>query len=137
MPLRYVYNNGKEYDFKTGFEAGIFIFPLLKNNNNQLSVVSNGAAFYLSPRTVHSQLVDLYLLDKPSKYFKLVHTEENLFVANLKQQGMGVGSFIYYQGFQGPIKIWQVSYPANMKVNQTYLETTIPPELDQVVSGEY
>jgi asparagine N-glycosylation enzyme membrane subunit Stt3 len=137
MPLRYVYNNGKEYDFETGFDAGIFIFPLLKNVNNQLSVVSNGAAFYLSPRTVHTQLVDLYLLNKPSKYFKLVHTEENLFVENLKQQGTNIGSFVYYQGFQAPIKIWEVSYPANMKVNQTYLETTTPPELDQAVLGEY
>jgi asparagine N-glycosylation enzyme membrane subunit Stt3 len=137
MPLRYVFNNGKEYDFQTGYDAGIFIFPLLNNVNNQLSVVSNGAAFYLSPRTVHSQLVELYLMNKQSSYFKLAHTEENLFIENLKQQGLNVGSFVYYQGFQAPIKIWEVSYPANMKVNQTYLETATPPGVDQAVEGEY
>jgi asparagine N-glycosylation enzyme membrane subunit Stt3 len=137
MPLRYAYSGGKEYDFKTGLEAGIFIFPLLKNNNNKLSVVSNGAAFYLSSRTIHSQLAELYLMNKPSKYFKLVHTEQNLFVDNLKQQGLDVGNFIYYQGFQAPIKIWEVSYPAGMKVDPAFLETVGPKEVDQAVEGEY
>ena len=137
MPLKYVYSNGKEYNFNTGLEAGIFIFPRLDNVNSKLSVVSNGAAFYLSPRTIHSQLAELYLMNKQSNYFKLVHTEENLFVENLKQQGLNVGSFIYYQGFQAPIKIWEVSYPSNMKVDSVYLELVPPADVTAVVEGEY
>jgi asparagine N-glycosylation enzyme membrane subunit Stt3 len=137
MPLRYVYTNGKEYDFNSGLEAGIFIYPRLDETSGKISVVSNGAAFYLSPRTIHSQLAELYLIGKQSDYFKLVHTEDNLFVENLKQQGLNIGNFVYYQGFQAPIKIWKVSYPSNMKINPIYLETTIPAELDQTDKGEY
>jgi hypothetical protein len=138
MPLRYVYNsNGEEYDFKEGLEAGIFIFPLLNNNNNQINIVPNGAAFYLSPRTVHSKTIELYLRDKKSDYFKLAHTEANLFIESLRTQGASIGNFIYYQGFQGPIKIWEISYPSNMKVNPEYLELTTPAEFDQVIEGEY
>jgi asparagine N-glycosylation enzyme membrane subunit Stt3 len=137
MPLRYVYDGGKEYDFNDGLDAGIFVYPLLNNENNNLNIIQRGAAFYLSPRTVHSRVVELYLINKKSDYFKLVHTEDNLFIESLKQQGLNAGDFIYYQGFQAPIKIWQVSYPSGMSVNPEYLKITIPPEFDTVIEGEY
>ena len=138
MPLRYIYINGKLHDFGSGINAGIFTFPRIDvNANGQASVVPDGAAFYLSNRTIDSELVRLYLFDEDSSYFKLVHTEDNLFITDLKSQGIDSGEFVYYQGFQGPIKIWSVSYPSNIKLNATYLNTTYPPELQNVISGEY
>ncbi len=137
-PLRYVYTNGKLYDFKTGINAGIFTFPEISTGSDgNLGVVENGAAFYLSKRTVNSELAKLYLFGEKSDYFKLVHIEDNLIVAELKTQRTDLGDFVYYQGFQGPIKIWEVNYPADMKLNQDYLSTDYPEEIAGIIPGEY
>jgi hypothetical protein len=139
-PLRYIYTNKKLQDFGMGIDAGIFIFPSLSiTQNNQISVKEKGAAFYLSSRVIHTQLVKLYLFNETSTYFKLTHSEDNLIVADLKKQGMDLGEFVYYPlagGFQGPIKIWDISYPNNMQLNSTYLETSLPDELDSTTFGE-
>ncbi len=137
MPLKYIYLNGKEYIFNSGFDAGIYIFPRIDQTNGKLRIVANGAAFYLSERTIHSNLVNFYLFNKQSDYFKLVHSEDNLFVKNMKQQGMNVGDFVYYQGLQGPIKIWQISYPSDEKLNKMYLDINSPAYIDTIVPGQY
>jgi hypothetical protein len=66
-----------------------------------------------------------------------VHTEDNLLIDSIKSQGAVVGDFVYYQGLQGPIKIWGITYPAGIKLNPDYLNTTYPPELAKVTSGAY
>ncbi len=127
IPLRYAYYKNKLYDFGSGLDAGIFIYPkadITRDNNIRINEI--GALYYLSKRTIHSNLINLYLFDKKSEYFKLVHTESNLIVENLRQQGQDMGEFIYYQGFQGPIKIWEINYPENIKPNQEYLLKTYP-----------
>ena len=136
--LRYLYLNNNLIDFNSGIEAGIFIFPRVDLTNGQYSLNNIGAAFYLSPRVVNSNLARLYLFDQNSDNFKLVHTESNLFVDNLKQQGINAGEFVYFQGFQGPIKIWEIKYPAGIESNQEYLSTDYPNKvLDIAVPGEY
>ncbi len=138
MPLRYIYSDGKLYDFNSGFDAGIYIFPRIDTSSDgKMSAVKNGAAFYLSERTINSELVKLYLFGENSNYFKLVHTEDSIFVDSLNTQGASLGNFVYYQGLQGPIKIWQISYPANQKLNETYLNTDYPAELETVKPGVY
>ncbi len=137
MPLRYVYINDKLYDFETGLDAGIFTYPKVDYQNGQLSVDKKGAAFYLSERVVHTELARLYLFNEKSDYFKLVHTEPNLIIDDIARQGLDLGDFIYYQGFQGPIKIWQINYPSDIKLNSTYLSTAFPPEFEKVMPGEY
>ena len=97
-----------------------------------------GAAMFFSRRTIHSQMVNLYLFSKESDYFKLVHSEESAFVENVKQQGLNIGEFVYYQGFHGPIKIWEISYPSDIELNPEYLERKFPDsELYAVTPGEY
>jgi asparagine N-glycosylation enzyme membrane subunit Stt3 len=137
MPLRYIYINGKLYDFNSGLDAGIFTFPKLEYKNGQLNVDKKGAAFYLGERVIHTQLAKLYLFGEKSDYFKLVHTEQNLINEDIKRQGLDLGDFIYYQGFQGPIKIWEINYPSDIKLNMSYLDTNYPPELEKVIPGEY
>ena len=56
---------------------------------------------------------------------------------NLKQQGYN-GEFVYFQGFQGPIKIWEIKYPSDIQVNEEYLSIDYPSEeLDIAKPGEY
>jgi hypothetical protein len=138
LPLKSIYIKGELHEFESGFNGGIYVFPRLEySSDGSLQVINNGAAFYLSERTINSQLAKLYLFDKKSDYFKLVHSEDNLFIKSLTAQGAELGEFVYYQGLQGPIKIWEISYPDNIKINPDYLETIIPSELDQVIEGEY
>jgi len=138
IPLRYIYYNDKEYDFGTGLGSGIFLFPRIDSENGKQSLSQIGALFYLSERTVHSEMARLYLYNEKSDYFNLVHSEDSLVVESLKNQGINLSDFVYYQGFQGPIKIWEISYPSNMKINPDYLLTDYPnQELSLAKSGEY
>ncbi len=137
--LRYAYVNNNLYDFNSGIDAGIFVFPRMQTEASGQGQVNNlGAMFYLSQRVVHSNLAQLYLFDQKSDYFKLAHTESNLFIDNLNQQNINIGEFAYFQGFQGPIKIWEISYPKEQKINPNYLKTDyVNEELDIPKSGEY
>jgi len=138
MPLKQIYIDGKLYTFDSGFDGAIYVFPSVdQSSDGKLQVNPIGAAFYLSQRTVNSELVKLYLFNETSNYFKLVHTEEDLLVDNLKSQGINPGDFVYYQGLRGPIKIWEISYPTDIKLNQTYLDTEYPAELETITPGRY
>lgn len=135
-PMKYIYIENKLYDFGEGVDAGMFTFPSIDvSENNQVTINEIGAALYLSPRVVHSQLARLYLFNQDSSYLKLVHSEDNAIVADLKKQGLDVKDFVYYQDLQGPIKIWKVNYPSDMKLNETYLETEYPAELETLNPG--
>ncbi len=138
IPLRYIYLEGEILDFETGLEAGVFIFPKLNTGSNGLLNINKmGALMYLSKRTIHSQVAELYLAGKESDYFKLVHTESSLFIENLREQGVDVGEFVQYQGFQGPIKIWEVNYPSGIELNPEFLETKYPASIKIAQPGEY
>ena len=139
IPLRFVYLDGNLHDFGSGLDAGVFLFPRLDSQKNGgMAINEIGAAMYLSGRTVHSQLVNLYLFNKDSDYFNLAHVEDSFIIDNLKQQGLDVGEFVYYQGFQGPIKIWEISYPSDISLIPEYLETKYPnKELSMAKPGGY
>jgi len=139
IPLRYAYYDDKLYDFGTGLDAGIFIYPKVSvNQQNQLNINKIGALLYLSKKTIHSNLANLYLFDKQSDNFKLVHTESNLIIEDIRKQEIDFGEFVQYQGFQGPIKIWEINYPKDIKFNQEYLEKKYPnEELRLAKGGEY
>jgi len=127
IPLRYAYFDKKLHDFGSGLDAGIFLFPIIKpNTDGSLNVNEIGALLYLSKRTIHSQLVNLFLFDNGSDNFKLVHTESSEVVKGLNQQGAYFGEFVYYYGFQGPIKIWEMNYPEGIEINPEYLRTDFP-----------
>jgi hypothetical protein len=137
LPLKYVYTNDKLYEFEEGIQAGIFLFPRLSVvDNNKIGMIERGAGLYLSERTINSRIARLYLFNETSEYFKLANSQDSLIVEDLKQQGFDIGDFIYYQDFNGPIKIWEINYPENMEVNPEYLETTIPAELDSTTGAK-
>jgi len=139
IPMKYVSFNGKIFDFGSGLDAGIFLYPKvesLSGTNAQINPI--GALIYLSKRTVHSNIASYYLFDKQSDYFKLVHTEEDMIVQNMKSQNPELGSFVYYDGLRGPIKIFSINYPTWVKMNETYLSKEVPnPEVTVIKPGEY
>jgi asparagine N-glycosylation enzyme membrane subunit Stt3 len=138
IPLKYMYAGTELYEFEGGLDAGIFLFTTLSEIDGRVNANPIGSALYLSGKTIHSQLARLYLFGQESDYFKLIHSEGNLVIESLREQGLEIGDFVNYQGFQGPIKIWEISYPSNIESHPEYLETDFPDEgLNLAKPGEY
>ncbi|MFA6023182.1 MAG: STT3 domain-containing protein [Candidatus Pacearchaeota archaeon] len=127
IPLKYMYYNNTLKEYDSGLDAGIFMIETINLvNQNQIKISKTGAMFYLSKRTVHSLLARKYLFGEEDN-FKLVHNEPSLVVDQLRLSNPQIDDFIIYQGsFQGPIKIWEINYPAGMQINESYLVTDYP-----------
>ncbi|MBU0467061.1 MAG: hypothetical protein KJ718_01500 [Nanoarchaeota archaeon] len=128
LPFRYTFS-GEFKDFGTGVEAGIYLMPTVIPSGSGIQIEQDGALLYLSKRTVNSQLARLYLY-KEEGAFKLVHSEDDFFVSQIKSQNPGFNSDImYYQGVRGPIRIWEINYPDSIKLKEEYLNNHYPDEI--------
>jgi len=125
IPLRYAYYNNQLIDFGSGIEAGVFVFPAVADDGS--SIDKSGAMLYLSRRVVNNQFSKLYLF-KQNSSFELVHSEDDFVVTQVRAMSKDeeLGDFVYYRGLRGPIRIWKINYPADMKVNPEYLQTDYP-----------
>ena len=130
IPLRYLFYEGEIYDFKKGYEGCLYVFPRLDVAGESFSLNPTGASMFLSERNMRALWVRLYLFGE-GDYFKLVHTEQNSIVSMLKSQSNLVGDFVYFQGIQGPIKIWEIEYTGNEKINPEYQMTDFPERIIQ------
>jgi asparagine N-glycosylation enzyme membrane subunit Stt3 len=120
IPLRYIYFNGQMMDFKSGLNGTAFIIQSV----SQSGVDQLGAVIYISPRVMRGFLGQVYLLNDPFNNFpnfKIAHTENNLIGSQNPQ--LNLREFFYYQGIQGPIKIWGVEYTGKEKFNPAYIDT--------------
>jgi hypothetical protein len=66
----------------------------------------------------------LYLLDDPFNKYKgveIAHIEDSPVVKSLKSQGLSVENFLYYQGIQGPIKIWKINHREDIVAREEFL----------------
>jgi asparagine N-glycosylation enzyme membrane subunit Stt3 len=99
LPIRFLFVNDELIDFGNGVNSTMFIYPNLINSQAGQKLDSEGAAMYLSEKTKDSLVVKLYLMNDPENEYKeleLVHSESPYpFMFN-------------YQGFRGPINIWEV-----------------------------
>lgn len=128
-PLRYLYYNGEMKDFGSGLDAGIFLMDYINIGSNGVNNAEKSAGFYLSKRTVHSFVTRKYLFGEEGN-FKLVHTEPNFLITELRNNRINVSDFVFFQGqFLGPIKIWEIQYPKDIKENPDYLKTEYPEEI--------
>ncbi|MFH1359034.1 MAG: STT3 domain-containing protein [archaeon] len=133
VDMRYLYVNNKIYDFQTGIDATLFVFPKLEVKDQGVGKNDHGAAIFVSPRLMRGMLSQIYLMNDPLNNFpnfKLVHTQNSLIVNDLKNQGMDLSEFIYYQGIQGPIKIWEIEYTGEEQVRQEYIDTDYTKYID-------
>ncbi|MEK6823632.1 MAG: hypothetical protein AABY06_01230 [Nanoarchaeota archaeon] len=125
LPLRYLEYNNNFVDFGSGLEGAVKIIQKIDVVNGQVQMDDFGSMMYLSPRIMRGYFGQKYLLNDPfNKFpnFKLVHSEDNLIVSELKKQGVNLNEFVYYQGVQGPIKIWKIEYLGNEQKKQEYLD---------------
>lgn len=132
IPLRYYWDKkaGGLVDTGKGLEAGVFIYPrVTQNNQGGGEVEPRGAALYLSPRVVKTNLARFYLYGEENKYFREVHSEPDFIVNALAGQNAIDTEFVYFNEFRGPIKIWEVSYPVDTSLNQSWLETDYPDSI--------
>jgi len=80
---------------------------------------------YLSPRLMRGMLSQIYILNDPfNKFpnFKIIHKEQNSIIDDLNRQGMNLSDFVYFQGVQGPIKIWEIKYTGDEKIRADYTD---------------
>jgi hypothetical protein len=126
LPLRYAYDKSF-IDFGSGIEAGVFIYPSLVASGQGVQIDKFGAAMFLSSKTVKSQLARLYLYNEKNPNFVLAHSEDDYIVEQIKAQNPEFeGDCVYYQGFRGALKIWEIKYPYGMKVIPEYVQTNYP-----------
>jgi len=133
VDLRYLHINGQFFDFGSGIEATAFIFPRLDIQGGSVRTNPIGASMFISPRLMRGMLANIYILeDSLERYpnFKIAHTEQNLIVEDLNNQGMDLPDFVFYQGVQGPIKIWDVEYTGNEQMKKEYLDVNYKDYLD-------
>ena len=124
LPLRYVYFEDRIMDFVTGVDAIVRIIPSAGQNNQQIQIDKMGAVIYLSPKVSKSFFAQLYLLNDVFDNYetiKLVHSQPDQVVSSFGSQGANFGEFIFFQGFRGPIKIWEVSYPSNILAKEEFI----------------
>ena len=122
LPIRYLFYNGKLVDFGQGVESTLVVIPSIKNGNGQIEIF--GAVIYLSPKVMNSLFAQLYLMNDPNNLYpdlELAHAEDDQVVTALKFQGIDVGEFIYYGGFRGPIKIWEVEHSDDIIAREEFL----------------
>jgi asparagine N-glycosylation enzyme membrane subunit Stt3 len=125
VALRYIYVGGKMIDFKSGINATVFIIPKLDMQGQGITTNQIGAAMYLSPRLMRGMFTQKYLLNDPFNNFpnfKLAHSEQSFVVDNLNAQGLALPEFVYFNGVQGPIKIWSIKYTGEEKIKEEYLD---------------
>ena len=128
IPLRYYYDK-VFVDNGIGAEVGVFLYPRIENApGGGVNIEDRGALLFLNKRVVNSQLARLYLYGEENE-FKTVRVESDFLVENLRAQGVNLGEFAQYQGFRGPIKIWEIDYPDNMKLKEEYLSRAYPESL--------
>jgi dolichyl-diphosphooligosaccharide--protein glycosyltransferase len=111
VPIECIYTGKEEINFpQPGLKGCLRIIPVFETNS-QINPI--GAVLYLSERVRKGRVGQLYLMNKESPYFNLVYNDENMMPLAIYQ-----GKVI------GPLKIWEVKYPPNIKFNETYLSRT-------------
>ncbi len=111
------------------FDGCIRFLPIIEQTQNGLKSNDIGAFIYLSPKVSRTLFAQLYLLEneKEWKAFK------NVYDPSVTPNDYGIWSpFGYFSGsLIGPIKIWEIEYPKDIKFKPEYLETRYSnPELE-------
>ncbi len=125
IPLKCIYKNGKKYEFEEGYGGCLYFIPEVVQTSGGAFIRNEKKALFITEKSMEALWVKLYLFNE-SENFKLVHKEDDFVVENLKMQNATSGDFVYFRGIRGPIKIWQINYPKDIKLKEEYLDTRYP-----------
>lgn len=132
LPVKYIYFNNQIVSFGEGIESVVQIIPSISVSGTSVQIDNTGTVIYLSEKVSKGLFAQLYLMNDPLKSYstlKLAHSEDDFVVKSLKEQGVQLGDFVYYQGLRGPIKIWKVDYPENVITHQEFID--VPEDWNQ------
>ncbi len=131
IPIKYIYSQGRIFDFGSGVDSIAYMLPKInQDTQGMVNVDPYGAMIYLSPKVSKSLFAQLYLLDNVFENYptiKLANAEPDSVIKTLKAQGINFGNFVFFNGFRGPIKIWEVDYPEDIIAREEFTRS----------SGEY
>ncbi len=125
VPISCIYIDNSRVDFGgEGIDGCLYLIPeATVINGNRLQLNSIGGGLWLSPRLMRSEFTKLYILQE-STNFELVHLEKQPI-----SEAYGLPNFVFFQGqLLGPIKIWKVNYPGDIKFIPEYLNTSYPAD---------
>jgi len=127
VPVNCIYLQNKLEKFpktKDSFDGCLRFLPILQQTSNGLNVNDLGAFIYLSPKVSRTLFSQLYLLDNQQdwKHFKKVYDP------SITPNNYSIWSpyGIYSGRFIGPIRIWEIQYPKDIKFKPEYLEKDYP-----------
>ena len=112
--------NGRKYFFDTyDFDACFQVLPYLNSDGSGNTL---GGGLFLSSRIYPTFFARHYLFNEASEEFELVYDNSQQF------------PLAFYQGqLIGPLKIWKVHYPSDMKDNPVLRGTILPdPRVDRI-----
>jgi asparagine N-glycosylation enzyme membrane subunit Stt3 len=135
IPVRYAYvaSENKLYDFGSGMGACLYIIPAVDST----SIKNLGASLFISEKSMEALWVKLYLFDK-SQNFKLKLNQSSLLVESIRGMGYNITDIVYYGGqINGPIKIWEIDYPEDTKINPEYLLKDYPNQNLTIVTIKF
>ncbi|MEX0932599.1 MAG: STT3 domain-containing protein [Candidatus Pacearchaeota archaeon] len=128
IPIRYLYFQGEIIEFDGGLDAVVRVVPSLNTAGQTVQVDNLGTVIYLSPKVKDGLFAQLYLMDDPFDNYptiRLVHSQLDQVVQSLRSQGAGINDFVFFQGFRGPIKIWDTgNIPENILERDEFLRTS-------------
>jgi len=116
IPLECISIGDVNYNFEQpGLKGCIKLIPTIDTNNQiNKDIDFPAGALYISERAKRTLWVQLFLLNKKSEYFKEVYNDE-----------ASIPLAVYRGRLIGPLKIWEISYPKDIKVKPEYLSTTL------------
>jgi hypothetical protein len=110
VPISCVYVQGKRLDLvvNNSLTGCLVLVPYFDQNGTGTAI---GGAFWLSEKVYDTNFAKWYIYSESSPYYKLVYSDDT---------PLGI-----YQGrIIGPIKIWEVEYPDNIKPDLFYLQSS-------------
>ncbi len=116
---------GKKYEFEGAqLDGCLVVIPYIENNQQGNAL---GNALYLSGKVKDGQFARLYLFGEQDENFKLVYSDA----------GSGVPLASYRGRLMGPLKIWSVNYPNDIKDVPMYRETSLPDTRVNEIKREF
>lgn len=125
----FAYKNSQYKIYLRDIGANALVIPRLVQGSQGLQIMGDGAMIYLSNRTSNSNIARLYILNQVNPNYRLVHSEDDLIVSQIKSQSLTTSDFIMFDGLRGPIRIWEIRYPSDVSYKDEYLQKKFPVKI--------